>query len=386
MVPDNLRAALIAVTFGALVVASGVTGAAAMTDQSPTAEQPEEQTESTSSDADEQTDSPSPDGEEVIETFEERVSSLDTLVMAYETNVTMNDNRTMTTLQEMWVDYENDRIRTETETDRTETITVRNESKTVTYDVENNQVNRFDNTGDTGPKTMVDRMLNNSELSYDGRERLDGEQTYRLEVTPTNTDGMDGSVDATVWLDTDTYFPTKMATNIDSGESEYEMTAQFRNVTLNESIPDDRFTVDIPDDAEEPDHSMPNRSTYDSLSALQDNTNRSVPDPDVPDAYNFDRGDVIDGDDYHAITLRYTNGDGESLHVATRSATGFNYSDSEQFDAVDVGNQTGYYTDYEYNGNTTSILVLDCADNSYSLSGRLSKEEIIDIGESLDCE
>jgi outer membrane lipoprotein-sorting protein len=386
MVPDNLRAALIAVTFGALVVASGVTGAAAMTDQSPTAEQHAEQTENTSSDADEQADSSLADGDEVIETFEERVSSLDTLVMTYETNVTINDNRTMTTLQEMWVDYENDRIRTETETDRTETITVRNESKTVTYDVENNQVNRFDNTGDTGPKTTIDRMLNNSELSYDGRERLDGEQTYRLDVTPTNTEGMDGSVDATVWLDTDTYFPTKVATSMDNGEYDYEMTAQFRNVTLNESIPDDRFTIDVPDDAEEPDYSMPNRSAYDSLSVLKNNTNHSVPEPDVPDAYSFEEGHVIDGDDYQAITLRYANGDGDSLHVATRSLTDFNYSDSEQFDAVDVGNRTGYYTDYEYNGNTTSILVLDCADNSHSLSGRLSKEEIVDIGESLDCE
>lgn len=385
MVPDNLRAALIAVTFGALVVASGVTGAAAMTDQSPTAQQQVEQTENTTADADERTDSSS-DGEEVIETFKERVSSLDTLVMTYETNVTLNDNRTMTTHKKLWVDYENDRIRTETETDRTETITVRNESKTVTYDVENNQVNRFDNAGETDPRTTIDRLLNNSELSYEGRESLDGEQTYRLDVTPTNTDGIDGSVDATVWLDTDTHFPVKMATSIDSGESNYDMTAQFRNVTLNEPIPDERFTIDVPDDAEEPDYSMPDRSAYDSLSTLKDNTNRSVPEPDVPDAYSFEKGQVVEGDDYHSVSLRYATEDGDNLHVATRSVTGFDYGDSDQFDTVDVGDHTGYYTDYEYNGNTTSILVLDCDDKSHSLSNQLSKEEIIDIGESLDCE
>jgi len=381
MVPDELRTAAVAVTLGALVVCSGIgTGAAALADGSTAPVQPTETTPT----PDDATDS-SPSGDEVVETFRERIGSLETVVMTVETNVTVDGDRTMSTEKRAWVDYENDRVRSETETDRTETITVRNESWTVTYDVKNEQVNRFEHDGETGPRTTVDRMLNSSDLSYEGRETRDGEAVYRLGVEPTNTESMSGSVDATVWVDTETYFPEAVHVETDSENFDYEMDAQFRNVTLNASIPDDRFSIDIPEDAEEPDYSTPERTTYDSLSALRDGTNRSVPDPDVPDAFDFEEGSVVEGDDYHSITLQYAD-DEDTLHVSKRPAIDYDYGESDRYEAVTVGDHTGYYTEFEYNGTTTSVLVLPCADTSYSLFGDLSKAESVDVAESLACE
>ena len=402
MVPDNLRAAVLAVTLGSLVTLSGVGIGGAVAAQQPS--DAEQSTQLSFEDPDRDSDSDpdnenqnenenetdsgpaSPSGDEVVERFEERVESLDTLVLTYETNVTLDGNATMWTERRMWVDYENDRIRTETETERTHSITVRNESRTVTYDVENQQVNRFDTVGNLSDPTPVGDLVTDTELTYEGRERLDGEETYRLSATPTDANEASGTADVTVWLDAETYFPTKMTSELTGDDYEYEATAHFRNVSLNETLDDDRFTIDVPEDAEEPDISPPNVTTYGSLSELREETNRSVPSPDVPDAYDFERGHVMDDEDYQSITLRYATDDGETLHVVKRPATEYDFGESDVYEPVEVGNATGYYSEYEYDGNTTSAVVLPCEGTTYSVSGDLSRAGSIDVAESLACE
>jgi outer membrane lipoprotein-sorting protein len=384
MVPDNPRAALLAVTFGSLVLLSGVgIGGVVATQQPANGVQSTQPTEAPADGVSENGSSPT--GDEIVSSFNERMSSLETLVMTYETNVSVDDGDPMITEQAMWIDYEANRMRTEAETDRTETITVRNESKTVTYDVENNQVNRFDRKGNTSLGTPLDGLVENSEFSYEGRERIDGRLTYRLDVTPTNTSSMPDSVNATVWVDSDTYFPTKTVTKSETDEHDFRMTARFRNVSVNEPIDEDRFTIDIPDDAEEPDYSLPERTTYDSLAELRDNTSRSVPAPDVPDAFSFEQGYVLGSEDYQSITLRYVSEDGETLHVGQGPSLGYDYGESSRYETVDIGNESGYYTEHEYNGNTTAILVIPCEDATYSVSGDVSKDEITDVGTSLNC-
>ena len=51
----------------------------------------------------------------------------------------------------------------------------------------------------------------------------------------------------------------------------------------------------------------------------------------------------------------------------------------------DIGTRSGYYTEYDYDGDTTVVLVVPCEDATYSLSGELSKDEITNVGQSLDC-
>lgn len=386
MVPDNLRAALMAATFGSLVVLSGVGIGGVVAAQQPSEHvQSPQPTQLSTVDPGGENES-SPSGDEVVERFEERIESLETLAMTYETNVTVDENTTLTTTQTIWADYENDRIRTERETNQTHTITVRNETGTVTYDVENNQVNRFNTSGDMSQLTPVDGLVNDTEITYEGRERLDGQETYRLSVTPNTSNELSGSLNVTVWLDTETYYPTTVTSELEGGDHDYEMTAQLRNVTLNEPIDDDRFTIDVPEDAEEPDYSVPEVTNYDSLSALRDDTNRSVPSPDVPDTYSFEQGYVTNGDDYHSITLRYTNDDDETLHVVKRPATEYDFDESDQYERIGVGNATGYYSEYEFDGNTTSVVVLPCEDTTYSVSGDLSRHGTVDVAESLTCE
>ncbi|WP_195893051.1 DUF4367 domain-containing protein [Halopiger djelfimassiliensis] len=128
-----------------------------------------------------------------------------------------------------------------------------------------------------------------------------------------------------------------------------------------------------------------NRTTYDSLSALRNATNRSVPSPDVPDGYNFTVGHLVDGDDHYSIILEYA-ADDETFTVAKRFGVETDYDDNDRFEAVEVGDHTGYYAEFEYGGTSTSLLSLECANATYSVSGDLTKDGSIDVAESLTCE
>lgn len=384
MVPDTPRATLTAVAISTLLLLSSIgTGGAAVSQQPPAVDRPAHDVQFTPSNAADANDSTSPDGDEVIERFEERLASLETALMTYETTM-QSDDRTITTERRLWLDRENSRVRTETETNRTNRITVRNESTIVTYDVENNRVNRINRSGETTPQTLLEPLVNGSELTYEGREQIDGESAYRLDVEPSNALDSD-SVNVTLWLDSETYFPTRITTVSGSGDAAFTSTIRIQNVTLNEPIPDDRFTIDIPEDADRRDHSTPDRTTYDSLSALQEDTAGPTPAPDVPDAYTFEKGVVTTGTDHDSVSLRYA-ADDELLYVMQRSTSGYDFGESDTFQEVDVGNDTGYYTEYEFDDDTTSVIVLPCGDVTYSVSGHLSKNESISVAESLGCQ
>ena len=379
MVPDDLRTALLAVTFGSLLVSSSVVAGAAATSLQPTPEQPAQTSQSHGA------STPSaPDAEAVVEQFRDRMASLDTVVLTMESEVQTNGNQTTTAEQRLWVDYQNDRIRTERETNQSETITVRNQSKTVIYNVGENTVSTFNNTSNVTAGIPLDRTLNTSKLSYAGTDQIDGERTYRLNVTPASRSAMSDSrsVDATLWIDAETYFPQRIHIATDGDNIEYETTSRFQNVTLNSSIPDDQFTIDIPDDAEKPGYES-NMETYESLSALRNGTSHTVPEPDLPEAYSFEQARVFDSSDYHSITLQYEAANNETVTISTRSPTAVEYDDVERYEEVDVDGHTAYFTEFEFGGATTAVLTLSRDNATVSIVGDLSKSETIETAESL---
>ncbi|MDS0260921.1 hypothetical protein NDI56_16085 [Haloarcula sp. S1CR25-12] len=393
MNPDILKAPLFAVLMGALLVLAGVTaGAVQMPQQDAAAVQPtptptDDATESGESDTEHGNETPTAD--EVLSTFQNRTSSLDTLVMTVETDITMDGNETHSTERTVWVDYENNRTRTERTSDYGETITVRNGSATVTYNAEENTVSRFNSSfGDRQlDPTGLDRLINNSDAAFEGREQLDGEETYRLSLEPNTTGTMvTGSVDVTVWLDAETYFPTQAQTAVSSDDYSFETTQRYRNVSLNESLSDDRFTIDIPDDAEEPGSAGYDMTSYESLSNLRANATQNVPSPTLPANYSFDDGYIVEHEDDVSLTLRYTAGANETLTVSQRSGDGFNYSESEQFESVDVGARTGWYDELDVGDSTVAMLAWDCGSNRYTVSGPLEKSETVDVAESIACQ
>jgi outer membrane lipoprotein-sorting protein len=303
-------------------------------------------------------------------------------VLTQETNATLNGNDSTHTETRLWADFENDRLRREVVESSygSEMITVRNETGTITYTPSENQYNQYNMTSNVS--TTVTQMAESAEFEYEGRETVDSNEVYRLHVIPNTTTSQTANVTATVWIDTETYFPTKATSEFTTKETSYETTMRFSNVSLNEELADSRFTLDLPANASEPDPRQPEQHTFDSLSAVRSNAEMTVPSPDVPEDYEFESAYLTEGDDYSLLNLRYTNGSEGDLSVSKRAATGYNYSDNDDFEAVDIGDRTGWYN--EFSG--TSVLAWECGDHSYTIYGDLSKEETIDVAESIDCE
>jgi len=369
MSADDLRPSRLVATFGALLlVSSAVTGAAAVA--APIGSTPTDDGPSDVSDV---------SGEEIVDTFEERVDSIDTLVMTKTTKMTMDGNQTSTTETKLWADFETDRIRREVveSSSGSETITVRNETGTITYRPDENQYNTYDVSSNVS--TMVTRMVGSAEFEYEASETVDGNEVYRLRAIPNTTADRNADVTGTVWVDTETYFPTKVTVDTDTERMNYTMTMQFSNVSLNDDLSDSRFTIDIPANASEPEPQHHERHTFDSLSDVRSEAEMSVPSPEVPDGYEFESAYLSEGDDYSVVRLRYTNGSDGDVSLSKRSDTGYNYSDNDVFEAVDIGNRTGWYN--EFDGN--SILIWESANHTYTLYGDISKSETIEIAEPI---
>ncbi|MFC6974448.1 alcohol dehydrogenase catalytic domain-containing protein [Halomicroarcula sp. GCM10025709] len=322
----------------------------------------------------------------------------DAVVMAAETTSTTG-NETFNSSQTVWVDFENERTRIERDTGSSELITVRNESGSVTYNVEDNSVNRYDfsfNRTQNGISNLL-RLVDENETTFEGQERLDGDETYRLSFEPDTSEmTIPGSVDITVWFDTETSLPKQIHMVAESSEFSINVTQEYQRMSVDEQLSDDRFTIDIPADAEGPDSVEVNAedsdsvevdaTSYESLPALRNNTTQDVPSPELPEPYSFDRGHLVEDGDETSVILRYTNGANETLSVSQHSTTDFNYSESERFDAVEFGDRTGWYSEFNSNDTTVSMLAWDCGDSRYTLSGSLTESEATDTAKAITCE
>jgi len=384
MRPEGNAPSSIAVLLGSLlllVAAIGGPATAAPAASAPAQSADYAQTQADTPDADNET------AAEILDSYERQLSSVETISLTVVSN-SSSASYSSSAEQSIWVDFEENRLRTESTTDYGETITVRNESGTVVYNVDDNTVSEYEYAFDGQYSTplSLDTLVNDSDFMYEGVETIDGPETYRLDIAPQMQYG-NHSYQTTVWVATETYLPVQSRTTSDSGQYSYEVTQEYRNVTVNEPIPEERFTIDVPDDAEEPDTSTPAFFSYESESELRANTTQSVPEPDVPGNYSFENGYVTESDDYTSVTLGYATDGEESLTVSKRTtSSAYSYDDNDNYDAVDVGNQTGYYNELDYGESTISILVWECAGDHYTVYGSLSESETIDVAESIDCE
>lgn len=348
----------------------------------------------TESDVSPQSDaqSPSEDGanltaEEIMAAHEAQLESLETLSLTVRSNVS-SDSYSSESTSSIWVDFDDEQIRTERSSEYGDTITVRNETGSVTYDTEDNTVRNSSITfADMNPRengffALV--MNEESELTYEDTAVINGTETYRLDVD-TQSEAIEAEHDATVWIDTETYMPVRYDVSLDSDRYSYETTVQFDDVRINETIPDERFSIDVPEDAERPDYSTPDFESYESESELRQNTSQSVPDPELPANYTFDSAYVTDGEEHSSVSLSYTDGDDGSITLSQSSGntlSNSHYADSDEFENVSVGDRTGYYNEFDTGESNMSILVWEAGDNRYTIYGSVSQSTVVDIAES----
>lgn len=369
MLEKRNRPAVLAVLATVLLLSSSVAGIAVADQPSTTIEEEDDV-----------------DGEEVIDSFVQRIETLETVEFERTSESTFNGNTTTTTVQ-VAVDLQDFQKRIDIVESPlgSNTTTVINESKSVTYDPSHDSVSEYEVSGEQILLPQLELLANESTVDYEfnGTETIDGQSAYVLDATPAQQADDDVELSMTVYVDTETHFPVQIVSETVTGDSTYSSTVTFRNVSVNQEIPDSTFELDLPDDVSSPTEEFaPDITSYDSHSALASNTAVSVPDTELANDFKFDSATVISSEDHRSVFIGYDNGD-QSISVTTRAETtgSVDRSDQERYEAVTIGETTGYV--YSHDDFTA---VSWTTGQSYTVSGDLSEEEAIEIAESIEDE
>jgi outer membrane lipoprotein-sorting protein len=360
------RPAALAVLATALLMTSAFAGGVAADSPSPAAA--------------DRTDTP--DGDEIIDAFVERISSLETAQYTQTSETTYN-NQTYSQTIRVAADLEDFQKRTETvsTTVGSNTTTVMNETAAVTYNEDENTVSEYNITGQM-VLPRIEVLANQSQIEYDyrGTATVEGQDTHVLVGSPVQQSPSNSDVQSsvTIYVHAETSFPVQIETETNTENGEFKSTVTFDNVTLDEPIPDSTFDIDVPDDATDP-TTTTEYSSYESYSNLAANTNLSIPGAEVPGDFDFDHGTIVDSENYNSVGLSYTDGD-QIVTVNTRASTlsDFDYSDSNRYESVDLGDTTGYLYSHE---DFTSLHWE--TDQTYYLYGQVSNETAVTIAQAI---
>jgi hypothetical protein len=222
-------------------------------------------------------------------------------------------------------------------------------------------------------------MTGSISYEYTGSETINGEEMYVLEATPSEEIAGDTEASITVYLDTETYFPEKVEQQSETEDFEYSSTTTYENTILNEEIPDSTFDLDLPDDVEDLNEpTMPDVSEYETYDGLTSNTALSVPAANPTDNLTFDSGGSVDGENNHSVSVTYTSDETTVTVMTKEEPSNLNYSDSDQFEAVNVGDMTGYLYSYD---DYTTLYIED--GQPYTVYGEISEDTAVDVGEAI---
>lgn len=379
MVPTDVRSSLSAVLLVALVATSGCLGAVTADDAGNETAEPTP--EPTTTDVSNESDDRPGDGE-LTDRVRQRAANVDTLVVTRNATYTVDGDETTTTSR-IWTRLDTGEYRQETiaADGTTGSVFLANESVVLNYNTSRNVVRVLDDSGTSGgygSGTIVSALRNVSEVRYQDTVTIDGEETYRVRIVPQS--GLDEDTTVTAWIDPDTDFPERIRVEDRSSRTNYSYVVDYENVSINADIPDERFVLDAPEDAEWREPTTTSTESYDSREALVEAVNASVPDPDVPGAYEFEEGLVIDRGSDTSVMLEYSNGS-SSLNVQKLQYT-YSNDGGENAENVSVNGHGGQYR--EVSGQ--AYVVWQCGGRTYTVSGRLSKADLLAIAESIECE
>lgn len=285
--------------------------------------------------------------DELVDRVESELGDVD----GYEATITnewTTNNETRTTRTHVKADLKNGRHwqKVLAPEERAGDLTVSNGSTTWNYDASEHAVRKYDGSLSSNASSGdVTRLLGDVteryEIVLNGTESVDGTEAYVAELTP-ETDTQVSEM--TVWLDQSTYFPVKVHQEIDLEDAEYEATIRYENVTLNPEFEADTFEYDPPADATVEPVDLPDTEQFDSPAGLEDATNYSVPQPDLPDDFAFDQGTITTHNGTQSASAAYSNGsatlrlgvypgsqyssDGDTVTVDGRDATVSSYADT----------------------------------------------------------
>ena len=314
--------------------------------------------------------------QQVVEQFEDRMSEIDGYHAVVTTSATFN-NQTFETKSEVWARTDTGEMRQEIlePEDRAGSRTVSNGSVMWTYNAAKNTATRVEvpEMGNTNMVPQVSSLVERYDIYSNGTVDLNGTETHKLTLVPNESAGPSLSGSITMWVDTERLFPVQMSMDF----AEMTSTVRYRNLTLNPEFEPGTFEFDPPADVEIRTPSTPDVSQFDAYEALTEATEYAVPDPALPDGFEFQRGSLVDGNRTTVVSLEYTDGN-RTLTVTATDSRGSTPSGGE---SVAVGDRTGTYTEF---GSRASV-TWNCRATTYSAHGDLTKETLVDIATAIDC-
>lgn len=329
------------------------------------------------------------DSEEITQQVQDRHEEIDDLqgVMTVETTI---GNETQETTMEFWQrlpDQQRTEVRNSTGPESEGDVTVTDGETSWYYDSAANEVTRFDldideEAAQINESAIIESMLEDYDVAYDGTETVGDRTTHVLELTPTGDDGNETVAydSLTLWVDDEYWYPVKQHAEMTVGNQTTETTITYEELAINEGVDDERFTFDPPEDAEIVEPELPETQEFDDVAGADSATPFDIAEPEVPDGYALDRATVAETDGTTSATLWYENDGDGTLFVGV--------SDDESMTAtadgepVEIGDHEG--TVVETMGTTT--VRWECDGLSYSVTGDLDRADLIAVAESVPCE
>lgn len=326
--------------------------------------------------------------EEISEKVEQQYQDIGTYTGTVTTEM-VTGNETRTTTANVWVNQSSGEMRYEyVSPERMNgTVLVSNGSTMWMYNettdtARKTDVSKFGSQGMTNFSKVIRNVLENYNVSYAGTETVGDRSTHVLSMTPKNGSEMAEFIqNYTLWVDKDNWFPVKRHSVSSFGGETYEVKTTYTNVTFDADVPADVFEFEPPADAEVTENTIPDREQYESVGAADEAVPFEVTEPqNLPDGYELGNVTVTSNDDYSAVSLSYEN-ETETLTVTQSNRTGLPGGTTDSAENVTVGNETGTYTEF----GDTAILRWTCGGESYTVTGSLSKSELVAVAESVDC-
>ncbi|WIV68234.1 LolA family protein [Natrialbaceae archaeon AArc-T1-2] len=289
------------------------------------------------------------------------------------------------------------------------TVSVRNRLVTWEYDPAAGEVTERHHPNrviDDRTRLVLESLLEEYDLTYDGTETVDGRTAHVIDVEPPADDDFEYAISVAVgnteyviplqdvddadedeltvrrrlWIDDERRYPVKECTVVTDGDDVYHsVTFSYEDVAIDEGVDDDVFTFDPPADVDLVRRGIEPEGVFDSAEAAGSVVPYDLPEPDVSDAYELDRVTVLERDEDTTTTLWYVDPERthRELFVVVREEQRF---DEEVLDAIEFDGQTGYLRD----GRIESVF-WTCDGLSYEVSSPRGEEPVVEIASSIGC-
>ncbi|MDS0220164.1 outer membrane lipoprotein carrier protein LolA [Haloarcula sp. S1AR25-5A] len=210
-------------------------------------------------------------------------------------------------------------------------------------------------------------------VSYGGTETVDGREAYVVHVAPANDTA---AYEQTIWVDTERFFPVKKRTAWTTDGERTVVTTTYTNVSYDTGVSEDVFIPNFPDNTTVTVPEGPETQTYESVSALDADTDIRVPTPDIPPGYELTDATQTRGQ-IHSVGLRYAN----RTSLFTISKYNRTTDGPEQNTTVTIDGRPAVVS-----RDLTPSVSWNCENYRYTIRGEgVSADRLIAIGQSVGC-